>query len=60
VAQPVQAGEVSLSTKSSKSLLKLPSYDGSESLDTFLLKFKHLSTYLKWTEEDRCNHLCTS
>jgi len=34
-------------------LLKLQRYDGSESLETFLLKFQHLAAYLQWNEEDR-------
>ena len=49
-----------MSSKSSNSLLKLQCYDGSDSLETFLLKFQHLAVYLKWNEEDRFHHLCAS
>ena len=41
-------------------LLKLQHYDGSESLDTFLLKFHHMALYLQWNDEDKFNHLCAS
>jgi len=46
--------------KWSNSLLKLLRNDGSDSLETFLLKFQHLAVYLKWNEEDRFHHLCAS
>ena len=44
--QPTQAGNASMGAKSSHLLLKLQCYDGSKSLETFLLKFQ-----LFWTAE---------
>jgi len=58
--QPMQARDASMSTKWSNSLLKLQCHDGSDSLETFLLKFQHLAMYLKWNEEDQFHHLCAS
>ena len=40
-------------------MLKLQHYDGNESLDTFLLKFRRMAAYLQWNE-DKFNHLCAS
>ena len=58
--QPMQASSVSVGAKSKHPLLKLQHYDGSESLEMFLLKFQHLAVYLQWNEEDRFHHLCAS
>ena len=41
-------------------LLKLQCFDGSGSLDTFLLKFQHMAAYLHWDDEDKFSHLCAS
>jgi len=41
-------------------MLKLQSYDGTDSLDTFLRKFHSMSQYLQWNEEDAMYHLCRS
>jgi len=35
-------------------------YDGSDSLEAFLLKFQHLAAYMKWNEDDWFHHLCAS
>jgi len=59
-AQPMQAQDASVSGKSSKSLLKLQCYDGSGSLETFLVKLQHLAAYMKWNKDDWFHHLCTS
>jgi len=40
--------------------MKLQYYDGSESLETFLLKFQHLAAYMKWNDRNRFHHLCAS
>ena len=40
--------------------LKLPSYDGLTSLETFLAKFEYISRYRKWDDTDRFYQLCTS
>jgi len=54
--QPMQASSASVGAKSKHPFLKLQRYDGSESLETFLLKFQHLAAYLQWNEEDRFHH----
>ena len=41
-------------------LLKIQTFDGAGSLDTFLNKFHHMANYLHWDEEDMFNHLCAS
>jgi len=41
-------------------LIKLPQYDGTGSLDTFLMKFQHMASYLCWDDEDRFHCLCAS
>jgi len=41
-------------------LLKLQPFDGTGNLDTFLLKFRRMASYLCWDEEDALNHLCGS
>jgi len=41
-------------------LIKLPQFDGTGSLDTFLTKFQHLAAYLRWDDEDTFHHLCAS
>jgi len=41
-------------------LLKLQTFDGTGSLDTFLNKFQRMAKYLRWDEEDEFNHLCVS
>jgi len=46
--QPMQARDASVGAMSSHLLLKLPHYDGNDSLETFSLKFQHLAVYLKW------------
>jgi len=60
LAQPNQVTTASVGAKSKHPLLKLQCYDGSESLDTFLLKFRHMAVYLQWNEEHKFNHLCAS
>jgi len=60
LAQPVQASDAPVGNKSNKSLMKLQHYDGSNSLETFLLKFQHLVVYMKWNDHDRFHHLCAS
>jgi len=43
-----------------KVLMKLETYDGSGSLETFLAKFSKLAEYMQWTDTDRYYHLCAS
>jgi len=44
----------------SKILLKLMTYDGTGSLETFLAKFSRLAEYMRWDDTDRYYHLCAS
>jgi len=34
--------------------------DGSACLETFLLQFKYLASYMHWEEQDRFHHMCAS
>jgi len=43
-----------------KVLLKLMTYDGTGSLETFLAKFSRLAEYMRWDDTDRYYHLCAS
>jgi len=43
-----------------KVLMKLMTYDGSGSLETFLAKFSKLAKYMQWNDTDRYYHLCAS
>jgi len=43
-----------------KVLMKLMTYDGSGSLETFLAKFSRLAEYMQWDDTDRYYHLCAS
>jgi len=40
--------------------MKLMTYDGSGSLETFLAKFSRLAEYMHWDDTDRYYHLCAS
>jgi len=51
------AGPVGI--KASRPLLKLQLYDGSRSLDMFLMKFQYMADYLRW-DEGNFHHLCAS
>lgn len=44
----------------SRPLVKLETYNGTTSLETFLAKFENASSYLHWTEADRLFHLRAS
>jgi len=46
--------------KMPRSLIKLPSYDGTGSLKTFLAKFHRMASYLSWSDVDKYYHLCAS
>jgi len=39
---------------------KIDKYNGSTSLETYLLQFKQLATYLQWTERDTYYNMCAS
>jgi len=41
-------------------LIKLQSFGVTGSLDTFFNKFQRMASYLRWDEEGRFHHLCTS
>ena len=55
-----QASAMPVGVRGKHPLFKLQHYDGSASLDTFLLKFHHMARYLRWDEEDQFSHLCAS
>jgi len=38
-------------TKVKHTLIKLQSFNGSGSLETFLMKFQHMAAYLHWDDE---------
>jgi len=42
------------------SFIKLQAYDGTGSLETFLMKFCHMANYLQWDDEDTFHHLSAS
>ena len=44
----------------SKALIKLPPYDGTGCLETYLAKFRNVADYFGWTETDQFYHLCAS
>jgi len=51
------ASEVS---KHKRLLFKLDKYNGCISLETYLLQFEQLATYLHWQEEDKYYNMCAS
>jgi len=46
--------------RSSRQMLKLQHYNGTDSLETFLRKFNSMKQYLHWNEDDAMYHLCGS
>jgi len=50
----------STGAKAKHPLLKLQHFNGSGSLETFLMKFQHMAAYLHWDDEDTFSHLCAS
>jgi len=56
--QPVMTEDASGETKPKHPLIKPQRFDGSQSLETFLLQFKQLAQYMQWGEKDRYYHLC--
>ena len=58
--QLFQSNDESDDDKAKHPLFKLQRYNGSTSLETFLLQFKYLATYLQWKESDRFFHMCAS
>jgi len=40
--------------------MKLMTYDGTGSLETFLAKLARLAEYMRWDDTDRYYHLCAS
>ena len=55
---PTQASGASTESKSKRPLFKLDKYHGSTSLETYLLQFRQLATYLQWREEDKYYNVC--
>jgi len=64
VASPLelmlQAPAGSIGVKAGRPLIKLQPYNGSRSMDTFLMKFSHMANYLRWDDEGTFHHLCAS
>ena len=60
LVQQSQVTTASVGAKPRHPLLKLQRYDGSESPDTFFLKFHHMASYLQWNDENKFNNLCAS
>jgi len=50
----------STGTKANHPFIKLQCFNGSGSLETFLMKFQRMAAYLCWDDEDTFNHLCAS
>ena len=55
-----QSNDASEDTKAKNPLFKLQKYNGSTCLETFLLQFKYLASYLRWKEDDKFYHMCAS
>ena len=55
-----QLSNASDESKSKRLLFKLDKYDGSTSLNTYLLQFAHLAEYLQWDEKDKFYNMCAS
>ena len=55
---PASTAIGSSGSKVPKAPVKLPSLSGAGSLETFLVKFKHMARYLSWDEAVRYYHLC--
>jgi len=58
--QPTSAEGASREGKPETPLIKPQRFDGSQSLETFLLQFEQLAEYMQWGEKARCYHLCAS
>ena len=54
---PIQASGTSAESKDKRPLFKIDKYNGSTRLETYLLQFKQLATYLQWIERD---NMCAS
>ena len=56
----VQADGTVAEPKGQRPLFKVDKYNGTTSLETHLLQFKQLATYLQWTERDTFYNICAS
>ena len=57
---PIQASGIAVESKGQRPLFKIDKYNGSTSLETYLLQFKQLAMYLQWTERDNYYNMCAS
>jgi len=57
---PIQASGTSTESKDKRPLFKIDKYNESTSLETYLLQFKQLATYIQWTERDNYYHMYAS
>jgi len=58
--QRISAEGASGKAKLQNPLIKPQQFDGSQSLETFLLQFEQLEEYMQWGEKARYYHLCAS
>jgi len=56
----VQASGIAVESKGQRPLFKIDKYNGSTSLETYLLQFKQLATYLQWTGRDTFYNMSAS
>jgi len=56
----VQTDGVVAEPKGQRPLFKIDKYNGTTSLETYLLQFKQLAVYLQWTERDTFYNMCAS
>jgi len=59
-APQVAASGIAVESKGQRPLFKIDKYNGSTSLETYLLQFKQLATYLQWTERDTFYNMSAS
>jgi len=59
-APQVQASGIAVESKGQRPLFKIDKCSGSASLETYLLQFKQLATYLQWTERDTFYNMSAS
>jgi len=56
----IQASGTCVESNGHRPPFKINKYNGSTSLETYLLQFKQLATYLEWSEKDIFYNICAS
>jgi len=59
-APQVQTYGIATESKGQRPLFKIDKYNGTTSLETYLLQFRQLATYLQWTERDTFYNMSAS